>query len=133
MVVDSWLAKTVTSRGAPWLPLPGAKGHRQLVPHEAHARDLGNVMAVDYFHRLLGSGKRDDVRALRDEIYRRSPRTIAGETWWEIVPFSFAKFYELAPAARRVEAQSRASRRDRMGFRQTRDCGLRSARAMGAW
>jgi hypothetical protein len=62
-------------------------------------------MAVDYFHRLLVSGKRDDVRAFRDAIYREYPRTIAGETWTEIVPFSLAGLYELAPAARRVEAQ----------------------------
>ena len=37
-------------------------------------------MAVDYFHRLLVSGKPADVRAFRDAIYREYPRTIAGET-----------------------------------------------------
>jgi hypothetical protein len=62
-------------------------------------------MAVDFFHRLLVSGKPADVRAFRDAIYREYPRTIAGETWTEIVPFSFAALYELAPAARRVEAE----------------------------
>jgi hypothetical protein len=62
-------------------------------------------MAVDYFHRLLVSGKPADVRAFRDAIYCEYPRTIAGKTWTEIVPFSFAALYELAPAARRVEAQ----------------------------
>ena len=62
-------------------------------------------MAVDYFHRLLVSGKPADVRAFRDAIYRAYPRTIAGETWTEIVPFSFARLYELAPAARRVEPE----------------------------
>ena len=59
-------------------------------------------MAVDYFHRLLVSWKPADVRAFRDAIYREYPRTIAGKTWTEIVPFSFAGLYELAPAARRV-------------------------------
>src|SRR5688572_32539105 len=62
-------------------------------------------MAVDYFHRLLVSGKPAGVRAFRDAIYREYPRTIAGKTWTEIVPFSFAGLYELAPAARRVEAE----------------------------
>ena len=59
-------------------------------------------MAVDYLHRLLVSGKPADVRAFRDAIYREYPRTIAGETFTEIAPFSFAGLYELAPAARRV-------------------------------
>ena len=67
-------------------------------------------MAVDYFHRLLVSGKPADVRAFRDAIYREYPRTIAGETWTEIAPFSFAGLYELAPAARRVERRSRTTR-----------------------
>ena len=62
-------------------------------------------MAVDYFHRLLVSGKPADVRAFRDAIHRGYPRSIAGETWTEIVPFSFAGLYELAPAARRVEPE----------------------------
>lgn len=62
-------------------------------------------MAVDYLHRLLVSGKPTDVRAFRDAIYREYQRTIAGETWTEIAPFSFAGLYELAPAARRVEPE----------------------------
>jgi hypothetical protein len=62
-------------------------------------------MAVDYFHRLLVSGKPAGVRAFRDAIYRAYPRTIADETWTEIVPFSFVGLYELAPAARRVERE----------------------------
>ena len=62
-------------------------------------------MAVDYIHRLLVSGKPAGVRAFRDAIYRAYPRTIAGETWTEIAPFSFAGLYELAPAARRVERE----------------------------
>ena len=45
------------------------------------------------------------MRAFRDTIHCEYLRTIAGETWTEIVPFSFAGLYELAPAARRVEAQ----------------------------
>jgi hypothetical protein len=59
-------------------------------------------MAVDDFHRLLVSGTPADVRAFRDAIYREYPLTIAGKTWMEIVPFSFAGLYELAPAARRI-------------------------------
>ena len=62
-------------------------------------------MAVDYIHRLLVSGKPAGVRAFRDAIYRSYPRTITGETWTEIAPFSFAGLYELAPAARRVERE----------------------------
>ena len=62
-------------------------------------------MAVDYFHRLLVSGKPAGVRAFRDAIYRAYPRTIAGETWTEIAPFSLAGLYELAPGARRVEPE----------------------------
>jgi hypothetical protein len=62
-------------------------------------------MAVDYLHRLLVSGKAADVRAFRDAIYREYPRTIAGETFTEIAPFSFAGLYELAPPARRVERE----------------------------
>lgn len=60
-------------------------------------------MAVDYFHRLLVSGPREDVRSFRHDIHREYPRTIERKTWTEIVPFSFAALYELAPLARRVE------------------------------
>lgn len=45
------------------------------------------------------------MRAFRDAIYCAYPRTIAGETWTEIAPFSFAGLNELAPAARRVEPE----------------------------
>jgi hypothetical protein len=62
-------------------------------------------MAVDYFHRVLVAGKREDVRAFRDRIYREYPRTVGGETWTEIVPFSFAALYDLAPAARKIESE----------------------------
>jgi hypothetical protein len=62
-------------------------------------------MAVDYFHRLLVTGRSHDVRTFRRAMYREYPRTIGGETWTEIVPFSFAGLYELAPAARRIEAE----------------------------
>ena len=61
-------------------------------------------MAVDYIHRVLVSGRRDNVRAFRNDMYREYPRTIGCETWTEIVPFSFAALYDLAPTARRVEA-----------------------------
>jgi hypothetical protein len=62
-------------------------------------------MAVDYFHRLLVSGHADRVRAFRKRIHREYPRTVAGTTWTEIVPFSFAALYDIAPRARRIEAE----------------------------
>jgi hypothetical protein len=62
-------------------------------------------MAVDYFHRIRVYGKRDDVRRFRRRIEREYPRTVGGETWTEIVPFSFAALYALAPAAREIEAE----------------------------
>jgi hypothetical protein len=62
-------------------------------------------MAVDYFHWLRVHGTRDDVRDFRNRIYREYPRTVGGETWTEIVPFSFAALYDLAPAARKIEAE----------------------------
>ena len=62
-------------------------------------------MAVDFLHRLIVSGTHNRVRAFRRQIYRAYPRTVAGETWTEIVPFSFAALYELAPAARRIERE----------------------------
>ena len=62
-------------------------------------------MAVDYFHRLRVYGTRVDVREFRNRIYREYPRTVGGETWTEIVPFSFAALYDLAPAARKIEAE----------------------------
>lgn len=60
-------------------------------------------MAVSYLHRLIVSGTRQGVRAFRDEIYREYPRTVARKSWTEVVPFSFASLYEMAPAARRIE------------------------------
>jgi len=62
-------------------------------------------MAVDYFHRLLVSGRADRVRDFRRRMHREYPRTVAETTWTEIVPFSFAALYEIAPRARRVEAE----------------------------
>lgn len=62
-------------------------------------------MAVDYLHRILVAGRADRVRDFRRRIYREYPRTVAGFTWTEIVPFSFAALYEIAPRARRVEAE----------------------------
>ena len=62
-------------------------------------------MAVDYFHRLIVAGPREDVQAFRRRMHREYPRTIGDESWTEIVPFSFAGLYELAPAARRVESE----------------------------
>ena len=43
--------------------------------------------------------------AFRRAMHREYPRTIAGETWTEIVPFSFSGLYDIAPDARRVEAE----------------------------
>jgi hypothetical protein len=62
-------------------------------------------MAVDYFHRLVVTGRADRIRDFRKRIYRKYSRTVAGETWTEIVPFSFAALYEIAPRARTVEAE----------------------------
>jgi hypothetical protein len=62
-------------------------------------------MAIDYFHRVRVSGTPEDVRDFRKRIYREYPRTVAGETWTEIVPFSFAALYDLAPAARKIEPE----------------------------
>ncbi len=59
-------------------------------------------MAVDYFHRVRVSGTPEDVRDFRNRIYREYPRTIAGRTWTEIVPFSFAALYDLAPAVQKI-------------------------------
>jgi hypothetical protein len=62
-------------------------------------------VAVDYLHRLIIRGACEDVRGLRRHIYREYPRTVGGHSWTEIVPFSFASLYEMAPAARRIEAE----------------------------
>lgn len=62
-------------------------------------------MAVDFFHRLIVRGPREDVRAFRRQIYREYPRSIGKKSWTEIVPFSFTKLYEIAPAARRIDPE----------------------------
>jgi hypothetical protein len=62
-------------------------------------------MAIDYLHRLIVEGPDRAVRAFRRQLHREYPRTIGGETWTEVVPFSFAALYELAPAARRAEPE----------------------------
>jgi hypothetical protein len=62
-------------------------------------------MAVDYFHRLLVAGPRFEVREFQRRMHREFSRTIAGQTWTEIVPFSFEALYELAPTVRSIEAE----------------------------
>jgi hypothetical protein len=62
-------------------------------------------MAVDYFHRLLIAGPRHEVREFQRRMHREYPRTIGGQVWTEIVPFSFQALYELAPAVRHIEAE----------------------------
>ena len=62
-------------------------------------------MAVDYLHRLLITGRHEAVRRLVQALYREYPRTVAGQTWTEIVPFSFEALYKLAPNAIRVERE----------------------------
>ena len=62
-------------------------------------------MAVDYLHRLLITGRHEAVRRLVQALYREYPRTVAGQTWTEIVPVSFDALYELAPNAVRVERE----------------------------
>jgi len=62
-------------------------------------------MAVDYVHRLVVSGSVQAVRRLSRALYREYPRTIADQTWTEIVPFSFAALYELAPKVSRIERE----------------------------
>ena len=42
-------------------------------------------MAVDYVHRLVVSGRADRIHDFRKRIYREYQRTVAGETWTEIV------------------------------------------------
>jgi hypothetical protein len=62
-------------------------------------------MAVDYLHRLIVRGARKRILAFRREIYRRYSRKIGRKSWIEVVPFSFAALYEIAPAARRIEEE----------------------------
>jgi hypothetical protein len=62
-------------------------------------------MAVDFFHRLIVRGTAQAVRRLSRALHREYPCTIADETWTEIVPFSFAALYELAPTVVRIEPE----------------------------
>jgi hypothetical protein len=62
-------------------------------------------VAVAYVHRLIVTGPVIPVRALKRELHREYPRTLGDQTWTEIVPFSFAALYELAPSARRIEKE----------------------------
>lgn len=62
-------------------------------------------MAVDYLHRLVVAGEAAHVRRLARGLHREYPRSLAGETWTEVVPFSFAALYEIAPRARRIERE----------------------------
>jgi hypothetical protein len=62
-------------------------------------------VAVDYFHRLIVRGTRKHILTFRREIYRRYPRKIGRKSWMQIVPFSFAALYDIAPAARRIEPE----------------------------
>jgi hypothetical protein len=59
-------------------------------------------MAVDFYHRLVVSGPVAEVRDFRRRMYHEYPRTVAGQSWTEIVPFSFAALYQMAPGAKRV-------------------------------
>lgn len=59
-------------------------------------------MAIDYWNQLLVEGSPADVRSFRRDMWREFPRTVGGETWTEVVPFSFESLYALAPDARRI-------------------------------
>jgi hypothetical protein len=63
------------------------------------------VMAVDYWHRVVGTGSPDHVIAFRDAMKRTTVRRLGGKTWQEDVSFSFQALYEIAPSARQVEPQ----------------------------
>ena len=73
-------------------------------------------MAVDYFHRLIIRGPRKDVLTFRRQIYREYPRRIGRKSWTEIVPFSFAALYEMAPEARRIEPEVPCDAYDMSGW-----------------
>ncbi len=64
-------------------------------------------MAVDYFHRLVVSGKRTDLGAFRRSASRVVWRNPAGikRGWRERVPISFAAMYARCPELTRVEAE----------------------------
>jgi hypothetical protein len=59
-------------------------------------------MAVDYFHRLVLTGSPAAIEEMRRKLRRTVQRTAAGEHWREIIPFSFAGLYELAPESYRI-------------------------------
>jgi hypothetical protein len=62
-------------------------------------------MAVDYLHRLVVTGPDGTVRSLARALHCEYPRTVARRRWKEVVPFSFAALYELAPRAIRVMSE----------------------------
>jgi hypothetical protein len=62
-------------------------------------------MAVDWWHRLVVQGPPGEVRAFRNAMRRRVVRTLGSSSWKEVVPFSFERLYEIAPAARKVEEE----------------------------
>jgi hypothetical protein len=62
-------------------------------------------MAVDFVHRLVVTGPAKRIRDFNKRLHREHPRTVAGETWTEIVPFSFAALYDIAPRARTIEPE----------------------------
>ncbi len=59
-------------------------------------------MAVDYFHRLVVAGPRGTVERFRNELRQTVRRSIGTYKWRETIPFSFARLYEVAPAAVRI-------------------------------
>jgi hypothetical protein len=64
-----------------------------------------NFMAVDYFHRLLLTGRHEAVRRLVSAFYREYAHTIGRQTCTDVVPFSFEALYDLAPSAIPVERE----------------------------
>lgn len=63
-------------------------------------------MAVDYLHRLLITGRHEAVRRVVSALYREYSRAIGGQTFTEVVPFSFEALYQLAPSAIRIEREA---------------------------
>lgn len=64
-------------------------------------------MAVDYFHRLVVSGRRSELEAFRRSASRVVWRKLAGmkRSWRERVPISFAAMYARCPELTRIEAE----------------------------
>lgn len=60
-------------------------------------------MAVDYIHRLVVTGVRGTVDLLRQQLRRTAVRSVAEQTWREMIPFSFKRLYEFAPKAVRID------------------------------